>query len=57
MSPITHLLLSWAIAERSSLGARDRKRIAWAGVAPDADGLGLVIDVVNRAMGGPETQL
>lgn len=55
MNPITHLLASWAVAETSSLDERDRNLAVWAGVLPDLDGLGAVVDLGNRLLGGPES--
>lgn len=46
MSPITHFLASWAIAETRHLNEADKKWVTWAGVAPDLDGLGIVPDMV-----------
>lgn len=56
MSPITHLLASWALAEASVKDRRKRIHIALAGVAPDLDGLGVVIDIANRFLGRPESE-
>ena len=50
MSPITHGLLSWAIADRLGLQSRDRNLVAWAGVLADIDGLGLLGDIVVDAV-------
>jgi len=55
VSPITHFLGSWALAEGSTLDDRDRSLITWCGVLPDADGVGIAVDFVNRLLGGPET--
>lgn len=52
MSPITHGLLSWAIADRLGLQSRDRNLVAWAGVLADIDGLGLLGDIVVDAVKG-----
>jgi len=44
MSPGSHLVLSWLVAEAdSTLPRRDRFWIAMAGILPDADGVGLVL--------------
>lgn len=51
MSPITHLLASWSMAEGSRLEQRDRAAIAWVGLAPDLDGLGMLPDLVARLLG------
>ena len=55
VSPVTHLLGSWSLAEGSSLDDRDRGLITWCGVLPDADGIGIAVDLVNRLLGRPET--
>ena len=51
MNPITHLLASWSLAEASGLEARDRAVVAWVGLAPDLDGLGVVPDSFARLFG------
>lgn len=51
MNPITHLLASWSMAEVSGLDERDRAVVAWAGLAPDLDGLGAGIDSAARLLG------
>ncbi len=55
LSPITHFLLGWTALERALPARRDKALIALAGVAPDLDGLGIVVDFATRAMGWPET--
>ncbi len=55
MSPITHFLASWVAARQVADNPRDRLLITAAGVVPDLDGLGLVLDLANRALGRPET--
>jgi hypothetical protein len=54
MSPLTHLLASWLIATKSTDNPRDCRLVTLAGVLPDADGLGLALDLANRALGRPE---
>lgn len=51
MSPITHLLASWSMAELTRLDRRDRAVIAWVGLAPDLDGLGVLPDLAARLLG------
>ncbi len=53
MSPFTHLLASWIVAAKGTDNARDCRLVALAGIAPDADGLGIVVDLVNRALDRP----
>ena len=55
MSPITHLLASWLIAAKTTDNPRDCRLVALAGLLPDADGLGLAVDLANQALGRSET--
>ena len=55
MSPATHLLASWVIADRAALTRRNRNLVTWCGVLPDLDGLGLGVDIANALLGRPET--
>jgi len=57
MNTITHLLASWAVADQTQDTPRDRAIVAWAGVAPDLDGIGIVVDFGTRMLGLPETDL
>src|SRR6476620_9279939 len=54
MSPVTHFLGSWLIACGTTDNARDRKLVTLAGVLPDVDGLGLVLDVAQSLTTGEE---
>jgi len=51
MSPETHLLASWIIAAKTTKNLRDCRLVTLAGILPDADGLGLLVDVANQALG------
>ena len=53
MNPITHLLASWTLADNVVLARRDRNLITWAGVLPDLDGLGAVVDAGQSLLGQP----
>jgi hypothetical protein len=55
MSPITHFLVGWCTCERAVASRRDKAIVALAGVAPDLDGLPIVVDFTTRALGLPET--
>jgi inner membrane protein len=55
MSPITHLLATWVVAVQATDNRRDCRLVTLAGILPDADGLGIVPDLINRALGRPET--
>lgn len=54
MSPLTHLIGSWLVAAVATDNRRDRQLVTWAGVLPDADGLGLIPDVVTAWVTGQE---
>ena len=55
MSPITHLLASWSVADALGLRDRDRTLATLCGVLPDADGLGAVVDLTNGLLGRPDS--
>lgn len=57
MSPLTHLLASWTLAAGTTRNARDCRLVTLAGIAPDLDGLGLVVDLVNGLLDRPVTFL
>ena len=52
VNPETHLLASWVIGAKTTDNERDCGLVALAGILPDADGLGLILDAVSRALGG-----
>ena len=45
MSPETHLLASWIIAAKTTDNPRDCRLVTLAGILPDLDGLGLIVDL------------
>jgi inner membrane protein len=55
MSPLTHLFASWLVAAKTTRNPRDCKLAALAGLLPDADGVGLAVDVANQALGHKPT--
>ncbi len=55
VNPETHLLASWVIGAKATDNPRDCRLVALAGILPDADGLGLVVDAFSRAFGGGKT--
>lgn len=55
MSPVTHGLLSWAIGERFLPSSRDAALVGLAGLAPDLDSLGVVLDLTNSWLGRTAT--
>lgn len=50
LSPVTHFLLSWSLADAAGLPPNQRLVVALAGVAPDLDGLGIVVDITSQAL-------
>ncbi len=49
MSPITHFLMGWAVANAApSLSKRERALVTLASVVPDIDGLGIVAEFATR---------
>ena len=57
MSPATHLLGSWIIAAKTTDNARDCRLVTLAGILPDADGLGLIADIISGLSSARQTQL
>lgn len=55
MSPITHFTVSWSVAETVGRTRRERLCITLAGMLPDLDGAGLLVDLTNRVLGRPES--
>lgn len=51
MSPGSHLLTSWLLANSMEFERRERRVIALAGLAPDLDGIGYLIDRYNEFFG------
>lgn len=48
MSPVTHLLTGWVLANSASLSRRERALVTLACVVPDVDGLGIVAEYATR---------
>ena len=56
MSPITHFLAGWAVANTvPPLTRRERALVTWAGVLPDLDGLGIIAEMATRNSAHPLT--
>ena len=54
MSPITHFLTGWALANvDSTLTRRERAFVTWAAVIPDLDGLGIIAEIATRNSARP----
>jgi inner membrane protein len=50
MSQVTHFLTGWVFANCARLDRRDRALVTLACVAPDVDGLGIVLDTLVFAL-------
>ena len=55
MHPVTHLLVSWTVAESVRLGRRDRALVVLRGILPDIDGLGLFAEMATENSARPLT--
>src|SRR5579859_8252312 len=53
MSPVTHYLISWVLANSAKLERKERAIVTLAGVAPDLDGLGIVPEWLTRNSAHP----
>jgi inner membrane protein len=53
MSPITHFLTGWVVANCARLDRKDRAIVALACVAPDVDGLGIIPELLTRNSSHP----
>jgi hypothetical protein len=54
MSPVTHLLISWLIAEiPPGLTRKDKAAITVSGVIPDIDGIGAIAEYITRDNADP----
>ena len=53
MSPVTHFLTGWVLANCADLDRRDRALVTLACVVPDVDGLGIVPELLTRNSAHP----
>lgn len=53
MSPVTHFLSGWVLANCARLDARDRTIVTLACVVPDVDGLGIIPELLTRNSAHP----
>ena len=53
MGPVTHFLTAWTIANTAQLTRRDRSIVTLAGIAPDLDGFGMLVDVCTKHTDSP----
>lgn len=48
MSPVTHFLTGWVVANTARIDRRERVFVTIAGVIPDVDGLVIILDLLTR---------
>jgi inner membrane protein len=48
MSPVTHFLTGWMLANSARLEPPDRMLVTFSAVVPDVDGLGIVAEILSR---------
>jgi inner membrane protein len=53
MSPVTHFLTGWVLANSVALSRRDRALVTWSAVVPDIDGIGIVVEALTRNSSHP----
>ena len=53
MSPVTHFLSGWVLANCARLDRKDRALVTLACVAPDIDGLGIIHELLTRNSSHP----
>lgn len=53
MSPVTHFLIGWSVANMSSISSKERLMVTLAGIVPDIDGAGLILDFLGPHKGLP----
>lgn len=53
MSPVTHFLVGWALANTTELNRRERATVTIAGVIPDIDGIGIVAEKLTQTWDRP----
>ena len=53
MSPVTHFLTGWILANSASLSRTERALVTCASVVPDIDGLGIVAEYLTRSSQHP----
>jgi inner membrane protein len=57
VNPETHLLASWLVGAKGTDNPRDCRLVALAGILPDVDGLGILVDAGSRLLGHKQTFL
>ncbi len=53
MSPVTHFLVGWIVANSADLNRKERAAVTVAGVIPDIDGIGAIAETLTRGWDKP----
>ncbi len=53
MSPVTHLLVGWVVANTANLNRQERTAVTVAGAASDLDGFGVIAEIFTRGSDNP----
>ena len=53
MNPITHLLVSWVIADSAGLNKRERAVVTVSGIIPDVDSFGIIAEQLTKRTENP----
>jgi hypothetical protein len=48
LNPITHILVSWIVADSSNLDKRERAAVTMSGIIPDIDSFGIIAEQLNK---------
>jgi hypothetical protein len=51
MSPVTHFLIGWSVANMSNLSRKERMIATFVGILPDIDGAGILLDFFGTHKG------
>ena len=53
MNPITHVLVSWVVADSAGLNKRERAAVTVSGIIPDIDSFGIVAEQLTKHSENP----
>ncbi|UCD78527.1 MAG: metal-dependent hydrolase [Desulfobacterales bacterium] len=53
MNPVSHFLISWAVANTADISRRDRVLVTLCGVVPDLDGVGFLAELLTENSASP----
>ncbi len=53
MSPVTHFLMGWVVANTTEFNRKERAAVTIAGVVPDIDGIGIIAEKLTQTWNRP----